>query len=264
MTTVLTNDKIELILGEIDMIITLDSETTDKLTKTELEIINFINQNEEVLPEMSIVDIALKTYSSPSTVSRAIRKCGLNGFNELRYRSAHHAKSEEIQSMNEIFNKTLIEAQKVHERISVTDILAVIKCLDSARQISVLSRGPTTYVGQEFALKLQLLDYDVFFSDDPNIMQIKASKLREKDVLFILSLNGETPELISSAITAHQKGNRVITCCCNEQSKLLSYSDYSLIGFKHAHQAIKEFEVSSRIALHMICRIIIDYISTTR
>lgn len=246
------------------MIILLDPVVIERLTKTELEIIHFINCNEEKLPELSIVDIAFETYSSPSTVSRAIRKCGLNGFNELRYRSANTAKSEEIQNMNELFNKTFIEAQKVHERISLTDILSVIKCLDLARQISVFSRGPTTYVGQEFSLKLQLLDYNVFFSDDPNIMQVKASKLKEKDILFILSLNGETKELIASAITACQRGNCVITCCCNEQSKLIDYSRHSLIGYKHSHQAIKDFEVSSRIPLHMICRIIIDYISTAR
>jgi len=250
--------------GGLVMIISLDPKTVDKLTKTELEIVNFINTHEDTLPEMSIVDIAFETYSSPSTVSRAIRKCGLNGFNELRYRSVNKAKSEEIQGINEILNKTLIEAQKVHERISLTDVLEIIKCLDSARQISVFARGPTTYVGQEFSLKLQLLDYDVFYTDDPNIMQVKASKLKADDVLFLLSLNGETPELIASAFTAFHRGNRVITCCCNEKSKLLLYSTYSLIGYKHSHQAIKEFEVSSRIALHMICRIIIDYISTYR
>lgn len=243
------------------MIIPLDTNTLERLTKTELEIIQFINSHEEELPELSIVDIAFETYSSPSTVSRAIRKCGLNGFNELRYRSGNKAKSEEIQSMNELFNKTLIEAQAVHERISLTDILAVIKCLNCADQISIFARGLTTYVGQEFSLKLQLLNYHVFFTDDPNIMQVKAAKLMEDDVLFILSLNGETPELVSAAATAYQKGNCVISCCCNENSKLVTYSRHSLVGFKHSHQAIKEFEVSSRIPLYMICRIIIDYIS---
>ena len=63
------------------MIIPLDTNTLERLTKTELEIIQFINSHEEELPELSIVDIAFETYSSPSTVSRAIRKCGLNGFN---------------------------------------------------------------------------------------------------------------------------------------------------------------------------------------
>ncbi len=81
------------------MIISLDPKTVDKLTKTELEIVNFINTYEDTLPEMSIVDIAFETYSSPSTVSSAIRKCGLNGFNELRYRSVNKAKSEEIQGI---------------------------------------------------------------------------------------------------------------------------------------------------------------------
>ncbi|MBE5976879.1 MAG: MurR/RpiR family transcriptional regulator [Paenibacillaceae bacterium] len=243
------------------MIIPLDSEIIGNLTKTELEITNFINSHENTLHTMSIVDIAFETYSSPSTVSRAIRKCGLNGFNELRYRSGNKVKSEEIQSMNELFNKTLIEAQAVHERISLTDILTVIQCLKEARQISVFARGLTTYVAQELSLKLQLLDYNVFFTDDPNIMQVKASKLKERDVLFILSLNGQTPELISSAVTANQKGNCVISCCCNPKSRLISSSKISLVGFKHSHQAIKEFEVSSRIPLYMICRIIIDYMS---
>lgn len=93
------------------MIIPIDTDIIERLSKTELEIVNFINIHEDTLPEMSIVDIAFETYSSPSSVSRAIRKCGLNGFNELRYRSGNKAKSEEIQSMNELFNKTLIEAQ---------------------------------------------------------------------------------------------------------------------------------------------------------
>ncbi|MBE5982290.1 MurR/RpiR family transcriptional regulator [Lacrimispora sp. AGF001] len=243
------------------MIIPLDTNIIGNLTKTEREIINYINGHEGTLAGMSIVDIAFETFSSPSTVSRAIRKCGLNGFNELRYRSGHKAKSEEIQNINELFNKTLIEAQAVHERISLTDILKVIECMKDAHQISVFARGLTTYVGQEFSLKLQLLGYDVFFSDDPNIMRVKASKMKEKDILFILSLNGQTPELILAAATASQKGNCVISCCCNPQSQLISYSNIALVGYKHAHQAIKEFEVSSRIALYMICRIIIDYIS---
>lgn len=244
------------------MLISIDAEIIERLTRTELDIINFVNGHEDTLAQMSIVDIAFETFSSPSTVSRAIRKCGLNGFNELRSRSGNRAKSQEIQGMNEIFNKTLIEAQAVHERISLTDILAVIKCLNDARQIFVFARGLTTYVGQEFSLKLQLLGYSAFFTDDPNIMQGMASKLDSADVLFILSLNGETPELILSAAAAYQKGNCVITCCCNPQSKLITYSKHSLIGYKHSHQAIREFEVSSRIALYIICRIIIDYIAT--
>ena len=57
------------------MLIELNQEKSDRLSKTEQEVIKYINENEKKLSELSIVDIAFETYSSPSTVSRAIRKC---------------------------------------------------------------------------------------------------------------------------------------------------------------------------------------------
>lgn len=48
------------------MIIELSPNILENLSKTELEIVNFINDNEERLSELSIVDIAFETYSSPS------------------------------------------------------------------------------------------------------------------------------------------------------------------------------------------------------
>lgn len=93
------------------MLIELNNEITECLSKTELEIVRFINENEERMPKLSIVEIAFDTFTSPSTVSRAIRKCGLNGFNELRYRLTVKAKEKDIQNMGEVMNKSLIEAQ---------------------------------------------------------------------------------------------------------------------------------------------------------
>ena len=66
------------------MLLPLTSETLASLTKTEREVAQFIYQNEDRLSQLSIVDIAYETFSSPATVSRAIRKCRVNGFNELQ------------------------------------------------------------------------------------------------------------------------------------------------------------------------------------
>lgn len=61
------------------MIIEITESIAENLTQTEKSIVKYINQNETKLSRMSIVDIAFETFSSPSTVSRAIRKCGING-----------------------------------------------------------------------------------------------------------------------------------------------------------------------------------------
>ncbi len=242
------------------MLIELNKEITEGLSKTELEIVRFINDNEERMPELSIVEIAFDTFSSPSTVSRAIRKCGLNGFNELRYRLTVKAEEKDIQNMGEVMNKSLIEAQRVIEQISVSGILEIIQYLKEASRIFVFGRGLTEYVAEEFTLKLQLLDFYAVSVRDPNIMRNKTRRLKGDEVVFNFSLNGMTPELIESAKNANLCGAKVLTCCCNAQSPLLELSACSLVGYHH--KAIKEFEVSSRVPLQIMARLIIDYLTS--
>lgn len=244
------------------MFIKLDKEMTERLSKTELEIIRFINENEEKLPELSIVEIAFETFSSPSTVSRAIRKCGINGFNELRYRLTVKAKKEDVQNMGEVMNKSLIEAQRVMEQISVPSVLEIVKYIREAGRIFVFGRGLSEYVAEEFALKLQLLDYNAIAIRDPNIMKNKTRQLKKNEIVFNFSLNGTTEELVISSENANLCGAKVITCCCNSHSPLIELSVCSLVGFRHSHKAIKEFEVASRLPLQIMSRIIIDYITS--
>lgn len=242
------------------MLIELNQEIMEGLSKTEREIVVFINENEKRLAELSIVDIAFDTYTSPSTVSRAIRKCGINGFNELRYRLTEKGADKDIQNMGEILNKSLIEAQRVLEQISLASVLEFISVIKGASRVFVLARGLTEYVAQEFTLKLQLLDFNAVFFSDPNIMRKKSETMRADEALVIFSLNGGTRELIESAQNANHRKAKVVTCCCNENSELIQVSNVNLIGFKHRHDAITEYEVASRVSLHMMARIIIDYL----
>ena len=241
------------------MIIELNKSNSENLTKTELEIIKFINENESILPELSIVEIAHETYSSPATVSRAIRKCGLNGFNELRYRLTVKDENDDIQNMGDIINKSFIEAQRVIEQISLTTLINIIKTINKSSKIYILARGLTEYVAKEFSLKLQLLDFNVVFINDPNIMKIKSKSIKKDELIIIFSLNGNTVELVESAQNANLVGAKVITCCCSESAKLIKYSDLYIVGYKHEHISISEYEVSSRLPLYIISRIIIDY-----
>ena len=59
-----------------------------KLTSTEQAEIDYINQNTELVAELSITEIAERAFVSTATVSRAIRKCGYENLMELRYKIA--------------------------------------------------------------------------------------------------------------------------------------------------------------------------------
>lgn len=243
------------------MIIQLNQDIIDSLSKTELEVIRYINDNEDNLPTLSIVDIAFNTFSSPSTVSRAIRKCGIAGFNELRYKSSAKHKDTDIQAAGEIMEKSLIEAQNDIERISIQNILDSIYIIKNSKRVFVLGRGLSEYVAEEFAFKLQLLDVNAVCIKDPNIMRRVGSEIKSDECLFAFSLNGKTMELIETLESGNRNGCKIINCCCNENSQLSKYATVNLIGYKHEHQAISKYEVSSRVSLSIIARIIIDYLA---
>ncbi len=243
------------------MFITIDNNIIEKLSRTELAVIRFINENKNRLSKLSIVDIACETFCSPATVSRAIRKCGLNGFNELRYKLALEDKDNITYSTVEVLNKSLIEAQRVIEQISLESLENIKNKLMSSRRIYIIARGLTSHVAEEFMFKLELLDFNAFSIVDPNVMKIKSNNMKKDETLFIFSLNGKTQELITSAKNANLCGANVITCCCNKDSELLSLSDNYIVGYKHNHNSISTYEVASRVSLHIISRIIIDYIT---
>jgi len=244
------------------MLINIDSSILETLSKTEHQIIQFINEHEADLPNMSIVDIAFETFSSPSTVSRAIRKCGINGFNELRYKLTVPNNNKELVNINEIMNKSLIEATEVLQRISLSNILSVVNEIQAAKnsRIYIFSRGLTEQAATEFSLKLQLLGYDVLATGDPDII-IKLSKRFKKDQLvIILSLNGQTKELVEASKNAYLNGAKILVICCSEGSPLFQYASCQLLGYCHEKIEIQDFEVTSRVPLFIISRIIVDYL----
>jgi DNA-binding MurR/RpiR family transcriptional regulator len=240
------------------MILPVTSETLASLTRTEREVVQFINQNENRLSQLSIVDIAYETFSSPATVSRAIRKCKINGFNELRYKLAAADQDRHVVEVNEILNKSLVEAHRTVEQISMADVLGCVRLIREARRVYVFARGLTHYIASEFCLKLQLMNVDAMVTDDPKIMVSISRTIDPKNLVLIFSLNGRTQELVDSAACAFGCGCPVVSCSCNGESDLGKYSVIHIVGYKHNHVSFHSYEVTTRLPLLIISRVIID------
>ena len=179
------------------MFITIDNNIIEKLSRTELAVIRFINENKNRLSKLSIVDIACETFCSPATVSRAIRKCGLNGFNELRYKLALEDKDNITYSTVEVLNKSLIEAQRVIEQISLESLENIKNKLMSSRRIYIIARGLTSHVAEEFMFKLELLDFNAFSTTSQAPVDLYACL---PDITISLSIPFDLKSLAISSI----------------------------------------------------------------
>ena len=243
------------------MIIEVNDSIIEKLTPTEKSVVNYINYNSSKLSNMSIVDVAEESFTSPATVSRTIKKCGFEGFSELRYKiSAKENHNTDSKKINEILGKSLIEVTKTIENISITNVLNIVKFIKESNRIYILARGLTELVAQEFNLKMQLLGYNTFLIVDPNIMMNICKTIDKKDLVIAFSLRAETKEILESVKSAKVSGAKIVTCCCIRKSILEEYSDVTIVGYKQARTSIKEFEVTSRLPLFIISRAIIDYL----
>ena len=246
------------------MLIELVKKVEEKLTTSEKIIVDFLNDNESKLMNMSIVDIADLTFTSPATVSRTIRKIGMNGFTELRYRLLNQNKQDtEImayQGVNRILEKSLIEVSRTIENISLQDIVEVVNSIDRAKRIYLFARGLSELVAQEFDAKIKLMGYNAFLINDPNIMVKLAKNIKYNELVIVFSLRGETESIIDAVKNAKENGVKVVGCCCEKNSTLNSLADIMIVGEKHRDISIKEFEVTSRIPLQVISRVIIDYL----
>ena len=224
------------------MLIRIDQDFHEHLTDTEKAVISFLNSNVDKISTMSISDVAEQTFSSPATVSRTIKKCGISGFAELRYLISKESKEERDDvSVNEIFNKSMLEVSNTIDHLSIETILAAVKEIRSANRVYLLSRGLSELVAKEFALKLQLIGVNVFEDSDPLIMQEITSHVKKKELVIIYSLSGKTPELLKAAENAASLG--------------------AVFGYKHSHVSIKSVDATSRLPLYVISRILIDYIT---
>ena len=59
-------------------------ELADGLTPIETEIGYYILKNQEDILDMSVIELAEKTFVSKSAIHRFCKKIGLKGFNELK------------------------------------------------------------------------------------------------------------------------------------------------------------------------------------
>ncbi|SHK49551.1 MurR/RpiR family transcriptional regulator [Hespellia stercorisuis] len=243
------------------MLIEVTEEKKKTMTSTERSVIDWLNEHEEEIPNRSINEIADASFTSPATVSRAIRKCGFSGISEMKYKVS--SKLNYIVAgriVNEIFNRSITECQKTIEALNVDTILRVIRYIKFSEKIYILARGTTALIARDFEFQLQLLGYNAFVLSDSQIMRNSKKLFKKDDVVIIFTVKNSTPELEMSARFAKEKGAVVITCCCIPGTSLEEYSDLSVLGGNKNNSMIEEYNVMSRLPLHIISRTLIDYL----
>lgn len=233
-----------------------------KLTDAERSAVEYINKQIAIINLLSIEDVAEGAFVSNATVSRAIRKCGFSSFSEMKFRITEKNKeNSQVYEMNKVLSKSYVECMETIKRIDIAAVIEIVRRIRSADTVYILSNGLTSLIANEFAIQLQCQKINVCAISDSEMMRKMELFATENDLIIILSVKNSTPELSIGAKLAKNAGASVVTCCCTQGTVLDNLSDITLYGYTQPIQPNQPFGGTSRLALMIITRTIIEYMA---
>lgn len=240
----------------------LKCEIGHSLTVAEQTAIDYINRNVDIIADLTISDIAERAFVSTSTVSRAIRKCGITKMTDVRYKLLVGELAKDNIRVNDILNRAYLDCVNTIEKINTNSILKVIEQIHKARIIHILAGGVTRLAAQDLEFQLQGQGYNAYLQWDSGVMKRMDSLVCSEDLLIVLTVQNRTEELLPAMRTAKAKGAKVVLCCCTEGTTLEQYADIIIYAYSQVIESKRGFDTESRLGLQIVARTIVEYLAS--
>ncbi|MDP5207651.1 MurR/RpiR family transcriptional regulator [Alishewanella sp. SMS8] len=187
-----------------------------RLRKTEQAIADFVMANPQLIRQLSSQELAQQVGVSQATVVRFSQKLGYKGYPDFKFAvndtvlNFPEPKDDKLHgdialddSYSEMARKLLAgKIAVLTHTLSANDqplMEQVCRIILQARRIMLTGKGASFLVAQDFCLKLRKLGMNATAESDNHIQLAELAHFGSKDVLFMLSESGETPEMVAIA-----------------------------------------------------------------
>ncbi|MDY0394583.1 MurR/RpiR family transcriptional regulator [Virgibacillus halophilus] len=160
----------------------------DSLRETERYLINYVKQNINEIPQISIVKLSEQANVSTATIVRTMQKLGYSGFTAFKIHLKDEFAASPEFSIVEKIDKEIQEAilKNEQEVVKTIELLesgtiedALQKIIHSSK-ITIFARGFSELIAKEMMVKFQLLGKSCELHDDPNIIRTISTKIDKK------------------------------------------------------------------------------------
>ncbi|NHI73447.1 MurR/RpiR family transcriptional regulator [Lactococcus garvieae] len=186
---------------------------------------------------MSIAEIAAKSDTSASAITRFVRKFGYDGLDTFRIamaQSSHTVASSDIIEIDPIVQKnddlsTIIDKVAVMLSTTVSDtanfldekvIQEAISALKKARRIYLIGVGSSGVIAYDLAHKFNRAGFLALHSWDGHMVMENLAYLNEQDVVLSFSYSGETKEVLAALDIARERGAQSYIVTKNQSNEI--------------------------------------------
>lgn len=240
-----------------------------KLTETEKEILEYIVENLDVLPKLSSRKLAEKTYTSPTTIVRFVKKLGYQNYNDFKYNIISKLKNNNEESQITSHEKALSVLNKVEKiqieamndfknKISLETFQEIIDACYQYQYIDIIANDCNAILGKYALHYLSSLGKMVHVYHETNQQIYASMNVPHDHLVIIISKYALHETLLNCALTLKRRHIKTIAITNHQENTLSKRCDYVLaIPFYTNKDRFDELQ------FHMTVKYIFDCLFST-
>lgn len=229
-----------------------------KLNDTDDQIIGYIVKNKQIVATLSIQSLAAALYTVPNTITRLSKKLGYDGYSQLK-NSLKDELNEEWKEQAEEQNSLYATVQKTYNLIDMDKIELIGRLLGEAKKILFFGVGDSVPFCDMMVKNLKVSGILSDFSIHAHEIRHGINQLNSGDILFLISLSGETPQVLEMAELARTKSITIISLTHFDRNPLQGIADVNLYCYA-PKKVLNGHNVTDKTSLMIILRVLSEYI----
>ena len=199
------------------------NQSLGSLSRAEKQVAEWVLAHPREAAESTVAAVARACATSEPSVIRFCRRMGLSGFRELTLRlteslsqpgSLVHRNVSSSDSLSDATFKVVEEAIRslvdLRAQLSTMPFARVVRSMASARQFVFAGLGASGHVASDASHKFFRLGTPCSALLEPPSIRQFAAIASERDVLLLISKNGNSPDLCEPARIARDNGALVV------------------------------------------------------
>ncbi|MRY42960.1 MurR/RpiR family transcriptional regulator [Clostridium beijerinckii] len=226
----------------------------DKLKDTDDQIVDYINNYREEFLSQSIQKTAEILFTVPNTIVRFSKKLGYTGFSDLKFSLKNEKNSISSNEGNEKFS-ILKNINKTIELMDISIINRVAKKICESKNIYCIGLGDSIYFCEMLTKNLRCVGKKSDFFQHRHDMIYNMEKCDNKDIVIVISVSGETKQLIEAVNIAKERGAYIIALTH------LSVNSISELAHANLHYwapkiSINSYNATDRVGISIVTRLL--------
>ncbi|MCR5756344.1 MAG: MurR/RpiR family transcriptional regulator [Selenomonas sp.] len=217
----------------------------ERFSPAEQNMINYILAHKRELAELSIRDLAERTYSSSAGVFRLCQKLGLKGYNEFKLRfiseinrAEKSIPCEEIKIKRPITAKdgpegivqkmAALEIEAIEEtknEMNMEQLVRVAKMMRAAASIDIYAYDQNYHLAQIMVYNLLQVKCAAVANNSMTSQLAQALLSDDSHLAVLISRTGMNKRLLRTAQLLQQQGTKIVLFSTYERAPLAKYAD---------------------------------------